>query len=94
MGEVIQGAAKRKGIQYEIQTVADFLKIPEDRQADCLSEFADSLDTARTMIEIVKAAGIAAGVDTNPTFGPFIWIDDGKRDQTVEVRTEMKGGAA
>jgi len=32
---------------YEINTIADFLKVPTERQADCLQEFASFLSLIR-----------------------------------------------
>ena len=52
--------------EYRIRKVADFLKVPKDRRAVCLTEFVDFLDTME-----------ALAIYDEPEIG-FVWRDDGK----------------
>jgi hypothetical protein len=70
---------------YRIETVSDFLKVPPERQHGCLEEFADFLDTARCVAEMLSIVGDVVGVDPQTQIGAFVWIDDGKRDRTVTI---------
>jgi len=76
--------------QYVIATVGDFLKVPEDRLADCLSEFVDFLGMARGIVELASIAGEVVGVDAAAQFGPFIWIDDGKKNRTIRIKRKLE----
>jgi hypothetical protein len=61
---------------YRINTLQDFLKVPSDRLADCLSEFAGYLDILRSL------TGSVEGVTWKST---FVWVDDGRRDLSVKL---------
>ena len=74
--------------EYTIATVGDFLKVPADRQAACLTEFADFLDMARDLSEMVKIMGEIVGAEVESLHGPFIWTDDGKRNRTIVLTAE------
>jgi len=70
--------------EYDIKTVQDFLKVPEDRIVDCLAEFKEGLDIARPFIEMSEILG-QKGVDIFPQ---FTWIDDGEKNKTIHVELE------
>jgi hypothetical protein len=74
--------------EYVIATVVDFLKVPEDRQADCLAEFADFLGVARGIVELASIAGEIVGADAAAQIGPFTWIDDGKKNRTIRIHAQ------
>ena len=74
--------------EYVIATVGDFLKVPEDRQADCLKEFADFLGVARGIVELASIAGEIVGADAAAQIGPFTWIDDGKKNRTIRIHAQ------
>ena len=59
--------------RYVIRTFRDFLQVPEDRLADCLSEFADFLKQLRELSICPPDIGVE-----------FEWTDDGKRTGTIE----------
>lgn len=66
--------------EYHINSLSDFLKIPHEKQAECLEDFATWLDMCRRKDELRAAlekefpgAGAELNVDG------FVWIDDGKR---------------
>ena len=74
--------------KYTIATVGDFLNVPAERQAACLAEFADYLRVMRDLCEMVKIASAVVGADVESLITPFIWIDDGKRNRTIELTAE------
>jgi len=74
--------------QYVISTVGDFLKVPEDRQADCLSEFADFLSAARDIVELASIVGEIVRADAAAKIGPYTWIDDGKKNRTIRISAQ------
>ena len=61
--------------KYVIKKVSDFLKVPANRQADCLAAFAVFLGFSRGW----WAAGRIGRI------GPFVWIDDGKKHWTKKI---------
>ena len=74
---------------YEIRTLSDFLKVPNDRIEDCLKEFAVSL-------EFLKANHELMGLE-NGQMEFFNWTDDGKKNITADfkfgkdvIRSEVK----
>ena len=70
---------------YIIETIADFLKVPTERQDACLEEFDGFLHTARAIAEMAAIVGEVVGADPKAEFTAFVWIDDGKRDRTVTI---------
>lgn len=79
------------GETFEIRTVQDFLKVPEDRRRICLREFDAWLTMQVAVIGLVHAAGDALGMqlppDTIQMVEPelFRWIDDGLATATVQL---------
>lgn len=63
--------------EYEIKTVADFLKVPEDRIGQCLAEFEGWLRLARSdqTDGLLRTLLGANGKFLNDC---FYWRDDGK----------------
>ncbi|MDX9972268.1 MAG: hypothetical protein RBU21_04655 [FCB group bacterium] len=79
---------------YKLKTVMDFTKIPEDRIDACLEEFKDCIGHMRLLrtlaSDVARMAG-AKDVDLGKSY--FTWIDDGKRERTLNVRvTAMSEG--
>lgn len=69
--------------RYEIRTVLDFLKVPPERRADCLEEFAVFLEVAEASVNLMDAVAIRAGVSgalRTTIKDTYLWIDDGRRD--------------
>jgi hypothetical protein len=60
---------------YHIETVADFLKVPEDRLEYCLSEFLTVLRAFRDFEALIGHELVPA----------FTWIDDREQHLTVQV---------
>lgn len=78
---------------YTIETVEDFLKVPEDRLPICLSEFASFLTAARSMQRLAQIAGEAKGLTAEEcrlSSPAFVWIDDGTRNATVSLSVKAK----
>ncbi len=70
---------------YEINTIADFLKVPAERQADCLKEFASFL----AFVRLAQTVGTAFNSPIEN--GAFVWVDDGKTDIGVRLH-DIKTG--
>ena len=75
--------------EYKIKTVDDFLQLPVDRIHDCLDEFAAMLVATKTasiaLVDLCESLG--QKVEGSALRIPmFTWIDDGKKDQTFNVR--------
>lgn len=57
--------------QYELRTIADFIAVPEDRLAECLTDFATWLSLARQTNAFNAAAknllgeGVSFGLDSD-----------------------------
>lgn len=67
---------------YRIERVTDFLKVPHGRLPMCLEEFADYLGLACDLIKLTDAV---SGGTATAEIGPFIWVDDGKRNKTITI---------
>ena len=78
--------------EYEIRTVGDFLAVPESRLDECLAEFREFLGLARDMVSMSKAMEKLVGVQAENKEVSFVWVDDGKRGRTVEIRYEGSVG--
>ena len=75
--------------QYTIQTVGDFLKVPEDRLDACLEEFKTFLEQGRAFMAFMEMANALAGIMgadklKNAVKG-FVWIDDGEKNVTIRI---------
>lgn len=74
--------------EYSIATVGDFLKVPPERMADCLAEFAHCLRTMHLIAAVAALTSNRPETDTTAEIKPlFIWRDDGKREGTIEIVT-------
>ncbi len=72
--------------QYTIQTVGDFLKVPEDRLDACLEEFKTFLEQSRSFMEIANVMADLVGADKSKNVVKgFVWIDDGEKNVTIRV---------
>lgn len=65
--------------EYPINKLSDFLKVPHEKQAECLRDFATWLDICRRADDLhleLKAEfpDVSAQLDTEG----FVWIDDGQ----------------
>jgi hypothetical protein len=65
-------------MEYEINSLFDFLKVPENKQAECLEDFGTWLTLCRNAGSIKadlaeEFPGISASLSTEG----FVWIDDG-----------------
>lgn len=62
--------------EYRIETVKDFLKVPEDKRDECLRDFKTWLDTIEGL---QSALAELADIDKNLVrIDTYIWLDDGK----------------
>jgi len=79
--------------KYKIETLCDFLKVPEDRIDVCLEEFKEHLKIHRGFQNIADLVVGALG-----NFSPFereleasfTWIDDGKREKTISLEVKKR----
>ena len=63
---------------YEIRTLSDFFKVPNDRIEDCLKEFAVGLEFLKANHELMGLK------DGQMEF--FNWTDDGKKNITADFK--------
>lgn len=78
-------AAAAGSPSYEIECLDDFQKVPSNRIAACLSEFADYLEMVRNFKVLAESVGEMLGVDGALKGQSFVWIDDGKNERTIQV---------
>ena len=84
-------APQSEAPRYEIRTIADFLKVPEDRLDACLDDFRASAHLMRPMADLVEAITEDYGEGEKPigvTVEPqsFVWIDDGVKHITLAIK--------
>lgn len=66
--------------EYHINSLSDFLKVPHEKQAECLEDFATWLDMCRKKDELQSALSREfPGLSPTLSVDGFVWIDDGKR---------------
>jgi hypothetical protein len=66
--------------RYDIATIQDFAKVPEDRLNDCLREFS---------VWVRMGHGLAAMLTGIPVDWPesFVWVDDDRHHIDVKIRS-------
>ena len=74
---------------YKIREVQDFLNVPEDRLEVCLSEFSVFIGTMRDLERTVNSLAELTGEDPQMTKATFEWIDDGKKERTIEAHSRQ-----
>jgi hypothetical protein len=75
-------------MEYTIEKVSDFLKIPEDKIDICLDEFKAGLKSCHGMITLIKATGKAMDTpipDAAILFPKMVWKDDGENNLTFKL---------
>lgn len=77
--------------EYKIEKVIDFLKVPDSRIDDCLTEFRTFLEHMRALTELAIAGAESLGMDAEDAIGlmEFTWIDDGKTDVVIKITGEL-----
>lgn len=74
--------------QYRIESLNDFLRVPEDRLLACLEEFVDWLEITRRMDALVRTIAPDHPADQPIlTATSFVWIDDGARNMSMTLRS-------
>ena len=82
--------------RYEIKTLMDFLNVPEDKIDECLVDLKAWIGFVRhtkACTDILLECGgkdMRAAVRAEVSSAGFVWIDDGKHDAHITVRTEVK----
>jgi hypothetical protein len=80
--------------KYEISSVADFLKVPENRIEECLKDFAKFVELARATQGLLDAVTEQVVLDNNLDLrdgdltwecNKFTWIDDGENKATITI---------
>ena len=69
--------------RYEIATLADFVKVPQDRLCDCLAEFAAFVELIGDIEAMLQDASKATRINIALKPSVFTWIDDGRYDSTI-----------
>jgi hypothetical protein len=72
---------------YELRTVADFAKVPRERRAACLAEFATYLKMHDDFMVLMTPEDRPGCV----TFHHMVWIDDGARNVSVTLEVAAQG---
>ena len=67
--------------EYEIKTLLDFAKIPDDKVKDCLKDFEQWI----YLCKLAKETTIFLPVEE------FIWIDDDKNNMTIRIINQEGG---
>lgn len=73
-----------KPTEHELRTVADFQRVPKEKRAAMLTDFANWLDAMDELSDLLGDF-IAAG-QVKADHGVFRWIDDGKHDAFITLR--------
>ncbi|MDX1558992.1 MAG: hypothetical protein R3193_08815 [Marinobacter sp.] len=80
--------------RYQIKTVADFMKVPKEKRAECLADFEDWLsimDNHKELEGLLDYLSKTEGAFSTQ-HNSFTWIDDGKRGVSgVEFSAKGEG---
>ena len=69
---------------YSIRTVSDFLALPPEKIAACLTDFEAWLQLVHGALAVIKAQ--PESIRMNTATDVFPWIDDGKHIATLTVQ--------
>jgi hypothetical protein len=77
---------------YEIQTIDDMLKIPEERFDTFYEEFKAFIEMTRATVNLIDICAEATGVKAPTQALKMVWKDDGKKniDIVLDVQKESK----
>lgn len=64
--------------EYRLQTIADFLAVPEDKLQDCFRDFSEWLSLARQAERINEINRTIFGEGVSFSMESFSWVDDGQ----------------
>jgi hypothetical protein len=89
-------------MRYEINSINDFAKVPDNKLVECLEGFMDCVKAHRNaksaVIEVARAGGFDVTdeqADQVVKLNGFIWIDDGIPGvQTIRIIDGDKGVTA
>ena len=70
--------------QYEIKTIEDFFKIPDNRIDDCLDEFKEFISIVKPVVSLANTISDATKTQRAEII-KFTWIDDGKRNKKIII---------
>lgn len=78
--------------EYEISSLADFLAVPHEKQAECLRDFETWLNMARQREEADRLLKVMLGSGVAFDTRSFFWIDDGIAGVTaLQINEEGDG---
>lgn len=83
----------RKPLKYQIQSLDDFRKIPENKIDKCLKEFGDALKVRKAMEKVMNVIGKGlSGIDKtiDLRIPSFIWTDDKEKKLTIHLKQPKK----
>lgn len=80
--------------RYPINTMEDFLAIPQDKLEHCLTHFCSAVRTAVRTVALLKELGeeVAPDHPIRRELRHAVWIDDGKHEITMDVGPEEPSG--
>ena len=82
----LSDAASGSPSEYTIGHVRDFLKVPDHRLDECLSEFREYLKLCGAITDAAEAIAQALGIKGNVAeIGDFTWVDDGEKKRTITI---------
>lgn len=65
--------------EYPINCLSDFLKVPAEKQAECLRDFGTWLDMCRRKDDLQSELEAEfPGINASLNLEGFVWIDDGE----------------
>ena len=73
--------------RYEIEKITDIFQIPEDKFDDFLEDFKTYYSFGIHMTKLIDAIAATGGIKTETVPQKMTWIDDGKHDATVYLKS-------
>jgi len=87
MSDILKEIPKPDGTVYELETLADVVKLPKGAFDRCLEELSGMLLAVRMTVELAETIASVTGVDDPVSLEGFKtnWNDDGKGKVSLNI---------
>lgn len=76
--------------EYELNTLADLMDLEEDQIDRICAELPSMIKKVKGFRDLMISVGDALGAEVAcEAMAPVRWIDDGKKDITINISTEV-----
>lgn len=73
--------------EYTVKQITDIFQIPEDKFEEFLVDFKAYYHYGKSFAGLIDVVAKAKGIETQTIPQHMIWIDDGKHDAKLRIKT-------